>query len=192
MGKQKWCVLAIVLSSGVAAAAPPKGAYKIVKWIDGKEIRTPDQAFKEADMRGEVVINFDGDRLSAGTWTIAKDIDSKRPEVMYINVCRGEAIGQVKWTGDTVTLAGPIEFNGFVNSYVYTTTKKGKGKDHQADVHTHKSECGYKLDKPSYKVSGAGDKITLTEPSGKQIVLQRTKPIADVDPKGAADDYWEE
>src|SRR3569833_1810122 len=83
-------------------------------------------------MRGEVVINFDGDRLSAGTGTIAKDIDSKRPEVMYINVCRGEAIGQVKWTRDTVTLAGPIEFNGFVNSYVYAAAGGGGGGGRRA------------------------------------------------------------
>jgi len=191
MGKHTW-VLAIVLSSAAAAAAPPKGAFKIVKWIDGKDTRTPEDMFKQLDMHGEIVITFDGDRLSAGTWSISKDTDSKKPDVLYVAACRGQATGPVKWSGDTFKLDAPIEFKGYVDLHVYTTTKKGKGKDHVADHYTNTLSCGYKLEEPSYKVTGSGDKITLTTPAGKQIVLERTTPIADVKIEPVADKLWNE
>jgi hypothetical protein len=191
MGKHTW-VIAILLFAATAAAAPPKGAYKIVKWIDGKETRTPEDMFKKVDMHGEIVITFDGDRISAGTWTVSKDTDDKKPDVVYVAACRGQATGQGKWTGDTLRLDGPIEFQGFVDHYVFTTTKKGKGKDHTADLHSHTLSCGFKLDEPSYKLTGAGDKVILTTNAGKQIVLERTTAIADVDTKAKAHDLWDE
>src|SRR3954466_16347389 len=113
MGKHTW-VIAILLSAATAAAAPPKGAYKIVKWIDGKTTTTPEAMFKKLEMRGEVVITLDGDKISAGTWTVTKDADSKKPDVIYVGACRGEATGPVKWTGDTFKLDAPIEFKGYV------------------------------------------------------------------------------
>jgi hypothetical protein len=191
MGKHMWA-LAILLSSAAAAAAPPKGAYKIVKWIDDKSTSTPEDLFKKVEMRGEIVITFDGDKVSAGTWGLMKDVDDRKRDVMYVTACRGEATGPVKWTGDTFNLDAPIEFKGYVNGYVFTTTKKGKGKDHKADLFTHTMSCGYKLEEPSYKVTGSGDKIVLTTPKGEQIVLERTTPIADVNPKAMANKYWDE
>jgi hypothetical protein len=191
MRKHTW-VIAIVLSAATAAAAPPKGAYKIVKWIDGKTTRTPEDMFKKVDMHGEIVITFDGDSLSAGTWTVSKDTDDKKPDVVYVVACRGQATGPVKWAGDMIKLDAPIQFEGFVDQYVFTTTKKGKAKDHEADLHSHTISCGFKLDEPSYKVSGAGDRVTLTTNAGKQIVLERTTPIADVDTKAAAHKLWDE
>jgi len=190
MGKQKWSVLAIVLSSAVAAAAPPKGAYKIVKWIDGKEVSTPDDIFKKNHARGEVVVTFDDGQLSVGLWEISKETDDKKPGVTYIGTCRGEATGSVKWTGDTLTLDAPIAFRAFSDEYVYTPTKKGKKGD--ADVFHHTMSCTYKMSAPSYKVSGTGDKITLTTPDGNQTILARTTPIADVDPRPAADKLSDE
>jgi len=192
MGKQKWCVLAIVLSSAVAAAAPPKGAYRVVKWVDADgTITTPEDMLKKVDMRGEIVITFDGDRVSAGTWTVTKDTDDKKADVLYVGSCRGQATGPVKWSGDTFKLDAPIEFKAYVDEYVYTTTKKGKGKDHKADMYKHTLSCGYKLEEPSYKVSGSGDKLTLTTSKG-QIMLEKTKPIADVDTEPMADKLWNE
>jgi hypothetical protein len=191
MGKHTW-VLAIVLSSAAAAAAPPKGAYKIVKWIDGKKISTPEELFKKVEMEGEIVITFDGDKISAGTWTVSKDSDDSKPDVLYVAACRGQASGPAKWTGDTFTLDAPIAFEGFVDQYVFTTTKKGKGKDHESQLHSHTISCGYKLEEPSYKVSGSGDKVVLTTPGGKQIVLAKTTPIADVNTKAMANKLWDE
>jgi len=190
MGKQKWCVLAIVLSSALAAAAPPRGAYKIVSWKDDGKTSTPEDMFKQVDMKGEIVITFDGDRISAGTWAVSKDTDDKKPDVLYIGACRGQATGPVKWTGDTFKLDAPIEFKAYVDQYVYTTTKNGKGKDHKADMHKQTLSCGYKLEEPSYKVSGSGDKLVLTTAKGQVITLAKTTPIADVDTEPVADKIW--
>src|SRR6201999_3395522 len=96
--------LVIALFAASAAAAPPKGAYKIVSANDGKTTTVIDDMFKKDGARGELVLTFDGNKISVGMWQVAKGTDDKTPGVIYLSACRGEATGTGKWTGDTLKL----------------------------------------------------------------------------------------
>jgi hypothetical protein len=153
----KLAAAALVALTSTAVAAPPKGAFKLTTMVEGKQTTVLADEYKKGGMRGEVVFEFDGNKLSVGVWTMNKDTmrGVKNP---IVTTCRASIVLPVKWTGDALKLPMPVELSGSAN----TSITEWKGADSETDDTA--TNCGFRFGDVDYKVTASGDKLTLTGP----------------------------
>ena len=154
--------------SATAVAAPPKGAFKLVSMVEGKQMTVIADAYKKAGLRGEVVFEFDGTKLGVGVWVMSKG-KLRGAKYPIVTTCRASITLPVKWSGDAIKLPMPVDLSGTAN----TSSVEWKGTDSQVDDLA--TNCGFQFTEVDYKVTVSGDKVTLTNPRFTMSLVRGTE-----------------
>ncbi len=168
-----------LLVASTAAAAPPKGAFKLatVQETGKKPIALAD-VYKQAGVVGEVIFELDDTKLTIGVLVMSKKA-GKRPTVTS---CRAGAAIPIKWKGETLELAAPVDVIGWADTTVMAEKGGGGTSDNSS------TRCNFQVREVEYKVAVTGDKVTLTHPKATMSFVRATG-LSKVDVQTRAEEY---